>query len=69
MSLYPRHTDSLEAMHAKHLDDWLRGREGSIVNNHISLEGSDERSGLLMCAEERYSSHAFSAAIEEVILM
>ena len=52
MSLYPRHIDGLEAMHAKHLDDQLRGRESSIVNHHISLEGSDERSGMLMCAEE-----------------
>ena len=52
MSLYPRHTDGLEAMHDKHLDDRLRGRESSIVNHLISLEGSDERSGMFMCAEE-----------------
>ena len=76
MSLYSRHTDGLEAMHAKHLDDRLRGREGSIVNHHISLQGSDEDQVCSCVLKKVFQSCKtlqvaswLSAVIGEVILM
>ena len=76
MLLYPRHTDGLEAMHAKHLDDWLRGRESSIVIIIFPLKAlmKDQVCSCVLkkvfqsCKTLQVAS-GLSGAIGEVILM
>ena len=76
MSLYPRHTDCLEAMHAKHLYYRLRGREGSMSIIIFPLKAlmKDQVCSCVLkkvfqsCKTLQVAS-GLSAAIGEVILM